>query len=94
MALALLLGAMCVFFAYYLGRSLSARRDGRATNAHVVRWGLRVAVTALGTAWGSKGPLPLIMLALAALSAGYGYYAGQRPRPPEEDLSRQMFPEE
>jgi hypothetical protein len=94
MLLRILFGALCVFFSYYLGRSLSARRDGRATNARVMRWGLRVAVTALGAAWASRGPWPLLMLALAALSAGYGYYAGQRPRPPEEDLSKQMFPKE
>jgi hypothetical protein len=92
--LSIVFGAMCGVFSYYLGRSLSARRDGRATNAQVMRWCLRVAVTGLGTAWASRGPLPLLILALAALSAGYGYYAGQRPRPPQEDLSKQMFPEE
>ena len=94
MPLRILLGALCVFFSYYLGRSLSARRDGRATNGQVMRWVLRVAVTGLGTAWGSLETMTLLLLALAAMSAGYGYYAGQRPRPPEEDLSKQMFPEE
>jgi hypothetical protein len=89
-----LMGGLCSFFSYYLGRSLSARKDGRATNSQVMRWGLRVAVTALGTAWGALDRLTLLLLALAALSAAYGYYAGQRPRPPEEDLSKQMFPGE
>ncbi len=89
-----LMAAMCVFFAYYLGNSLSARRDGRATKARVMRWGLRVTVTALGMAWGSLDVLTLLALALAALAAGYGYYAGQRPRKPEEDLSKVLFPEE
>ena len=92
--LRVLMAALCIFFAYYLGRSLSARRDGRATNAQVMRWGLRVTVTALGTAWGSLDVVTLLTLGLAALAAGYGYYAGQRPRKPEEDLSKVMFPEE
>lgn len=92
--LRVLMGALCVFFSYFLGRSLSARRDGRATNAQVMRWGLRVAVTALGTAWGGVERLVVLLLALAVLAAGYGYYAGQRPRPPEEDLARKMFPGE
>ena len=88
------MGALCVFFAYFLGYSLAAKRDGRTTNAHVTRWGLRVTVTALGAAWGGLDRLTLLMLGLAVLAAGYGYYAGQRPRPPEEDLSKLMFPEE
>ncbi len=94
MLLRLLMGALCLFFAYYMGRSLGARMDGRATNARVMRWGLRVAVTALGTAWGGLDVVTLLMLGLAALSAAYGYYASQRPRPPGEDLSKVLFPKE
>ena len=89
-----LMAAMCIFFAYHLGYSLSARRDGKTTNAHVMRWGLRVTVTALGTAWGGLDVRTLLALGLAVLAAGYGYYAGQRPSKPEEDLSHVMFPKE
>ncbi|MFB3777092.1 MAG: hypothetical protein ACE141_05750 [Bryobacteraceae bacterium] len=92
--LRVLMGGLCIFFSYFLGRSLSSRRDGRATNTQVMRWGLRVAVTAMGTAWGGLERLTVLLLALAILAAGYGYYAGQRPRPPEEDLARKMFPDE
>jgi hypothetical protein len=92
--LRVLMGALCISFAYFLGYSLGAGRDGRTTKAHVMRWGLRVTVTALGTAWGGLDVITLLMLGLAALSAGYGYYASQRPRPPDEDLSKVLFPKE
>jgi hypothetical protein len=94
MLLRLLMGGLCVFFAYYLGQSLALRGGGRTTNANAMRWGLRVTVTALGTAWGGLDLLTLLALGLAALAAGYGYYAGQRPRPPEEDLTKLLFPKD
>jgi hypothetical protein len=90
--LRLLLGALCVFFAYYLGRSLAARAEQRASNSQVMRWGLRVAVTALGAAWGGLDAVSAILLGLAALSAGLGVYAGHRPRRPAEDLTKVLFP--
>lgn len=92
MPLRLLLGAFCVFFAYYLGRSLAARAEGTAGNSRVLRWGLRVAVTALGTAWGGLDAVSAISLGLAALSAGLGTYAGHRPRRPPDELTDILFP--
>ncbi|HSW48706.1 MAG TPA: hypothetical protein VLH09_00960 [Bryobacteraceae bacterium] len=92
--LRVVMGGLCIFFAYFLGRSLSERRDGRATNTQVMRWVLRAGVTAMGTAWGGLERVAVLLLALAVLAAGYGFYAGQRPRPPEEDLTRKMFHEE
>jgi len=92
--LRLLLGGLCIFFAYYLGRSLSARVDGTASNAKVMRWALRVVVTALGAAWGGLDRLTLLLLGLAAASATLGFFAGQRPRKPGEDLAKKIFPED
>ena len=92
--LRLLLGGLCIFFSYYLGRALSARVDGRASNAQVMRWVLRVVVTALGTAWGGLDMLALLLLGLAAAFIALGFFVGQRPRKPGEDLSKQMFPED
>ncbi len=90
--LRMLLGASCVFFAYYLGRSLAARLAGTAPPSRVIRWGLRVAVTGFGAAWGGLDTLAMILLGSAALSAGLGFFLGHLPRPPGEDLTRVLFP--
>jgi hypothetical protein len=92
--LRLLLGGLCIFFAYYLGRSLSARVGGRVTNAQVIRWVLRVLVTGIGTVSAGFDALTLLLLGLAAASTGAGYFAGQRPRKPGEDLVNRMFPKD
>ncbi len=92
--LRILLGALCAFFAHYLGRSLAARSRARATNAQVMRWGLRVVVTGLGAAWGALDWITFLSLGLAASSGGFGFYLLWRPQPPEEDLTREMFPKE
>ena len=94
MLLRLLMAGLCVSFAYFLGQSLAMRRGGKTTNATAMRWGLRVTVTALGTALGGLDLLTLLALGLAALAAGYGYYASQRPRPPEEDVTKLLFPKD
>lgn len=90
--LRMLLGALCVFFAYYLGRSLAARLEGTAPPSRIIRWGLRVAVTGFGCAWGGLDKLAMILLGLAALSAGLGFFQGHHPRQPGEDLTRVLFP--
>jgi len=90
--LRILLGALCVFFAYYLGRSLAARFAGTAPPSRVIRWGLRVAVTGFGAAWGGLDKLAVIALGSAGLSAGLGFLLGHHPRPPDEDLTRVLFP--
>ena len=89
--LRIVLGALCVFFAHYLGRSLAARSRGRATNAQVMRWGLRVVVTGLGATWGALDWVTFLSLGLAASSGGLGFYLLWRPQPPKEDLTRVMF---
>ncbi len=90
----ILLGALCVFFAHYLGRSLAGRRRAWATNAAVMRWALRVLVTALGAAWGGLDWVTFLWLGLAVASGGAGFYLVWRPQPAREDLARKMFPKE
>jgi hypothetical protein len=92
MPLRVVVGALCVFFAYYFGRSIGARLEGRTTNGLLMRWVLRVTVTAFGAAWGGLDRLAVAVLCLAALSAGLGFYAQQRPTRHDDSESR-IFPE-
>ena len=90
----ILLGLLCAFFAYYLGRAVAGRIEARATNAQVMRWSLRVLATGLGAAWGGSIFLTLLLLGLVILSGGAGFYAAMQPHKTEEDLTKQMFPKE
>jgi hypothetical protein len=92
MPLRVVVGALCVFFAYYFGRSVGTRMEGRTTNGRVMRWVLRVTVTAFGAAWGGLDRLAIAMLCMAALSAGLGFYAQQRPTR-RDDPGSHIFPE-
>lgn len=87
------LGLLSVSFCYWLGRAVAAKVDGTGKNSAVVRWSLRVMVTALGTAWGGLDWVSITFLALAVLSLGAGFVAGQRPKKPAEDLTKVMFPD-
>jgi hypothetical protein len=88
----MLLGALCVFFAYYFGRSLGARWDGRTSIGRFMHWLLRVTVTAFGVVWSGLDQLAVWVLCLALLSAGLGLYVQQRPAKHDEPQSR-IFPE-
>lgn len=89
--LRILLGVFCVLFAYYFGRSIGARLEGRMSIGRLMHWLLRVTVTAFGVAWSGLDRLAVLMLSLAALSAGLGFYAQQRPARRDDPQSR-IFP--
>ncbi len=92
--LRLFLGALCVFFSYWLGRAISARMDGTGGNGPIVRWSLRAVVTALGAAWGGLDWISITSFGLAIVSLGAGVLSGQRPKKrPAEDLTKLMFPD-
>ncbi len=92
--LRILVAALCVFFSFYLGRALGARARGRVSNAQVMRWALRVAVTGLAAAWSGPDRLTFVALGLVLAAGGLGFYLLWRPQPPPEDLTRRMFPDE
>jgi hypothetical protein len=89
--LRVLLGALCIFFSYFFGRSLGARLEGRTSIGQFMHWLFRVFVTAFGVTWGGLDRLAVATLCLAALSAGLGFYAQQRPAPRDDPQSR-IFP--
>jgi hypothetical protein len=75
----LLLGLFAIFFAYYFGRVLEARLEGVAPAGRVVRWGLRLLLAVFGILYTGRDWLAVVLLALAGLAAGLGFYAGSRP---------------
>lgn len=90
-----LVGLFCVFFAHFFGRSVARRLRSQAKNSQVFAWGLRTTVTALAVLWRvGFDVLSIIVFALAALSAGIGFYGERQPKKEEEDLSQAMFPKE
>lgn len=92
--LRVLVGVLCVFFSFYLGRALAARARGLVTNAQLMRWALRVAVTGLAAGWAGIDRVTVAALALALATGGAGYYLVWRPQPPKEDLTKKMFPKD
>ncbi len=92
--LRILLGLLCAFFSFFLGRSLAARLHGWVKNSQLMRWVLRVAVTAIGAGWGGFDRIAFGSFGLAVLAAGLGFYSLWRPQPQPEDLARKMFPDE
>lgn len=74
-----LLGLFAVFFAYYFGRVLAAKWGGVAPTGRLVRWGGRLFVTVFGILYTGYDWLAAVLIGLAALSAGLGFYAQSRP---------------
>lgn len=94
MLLRVLLGALTILFAHYLGRSwLRVRRAGEP-KSRAITWTLRTVVTILGlTWWNGLDWVSILFLTLAAASCLAGLYLEKRPRE-EEHLEDLMFPKE
>ncbi|HWQ53789.1 MAG TPA: hypothetical protein VN442_08890 [Bryobacteraceae bacterium] len=88
------LGVLCVLFAHLLGRSAARVRRGERPG-RLYRWIVRTVLTGLGTAWrhGMDGVMIAVLVA-AVSAAALGAWLEARPKPPEEDLTHQIFPPE
>jgi len=87
---------LCVFFAFFLGRCLARRMVFHDHKAPANRWAFRMIVALVAVVW-SGGRLDLaavLTLAGVVVSSVAGYRLEQRPKPPQEDLSKVMFPKE
>ncbi len=87
-----LLGALCVFFAHFLGRSLVRVSQGKQKQSKAVGWGVRTLIT--GAAILFRHPLDavaVVVFLLAALATGLGAWDEYRPKREPEDLTKQIF---
>ena len=87
-----LLGALCVFFAHFLGRSLVRVIQGKQKQSRLVAWAVRTLIT--GAAILYRHPLDvvaIIVFVLALLSAAAGAWDEYRPKPEPEDLTKRIF---
>ena len=89
-----ILGALCVMFAHFLGRSAVRVYQGKMRQSRAVTWALRTAVTLLGVFW-RRGfdKISVIVMVLAAAALVLGAWDEWRPKD-EEDLSKALFPKE
>lgn len=74
-----LLGLFAIFFAYYFGRAVAAKWGGVGSTGRLARWGGRLFVTVFGILYPARDWLAALLIGLAALSAGLGFYAESRP---------------
>ncbi len=84
---------LCLFFAYSFGRAVVRVRRGER-GARAYGWGIRTAVTAAALAWRHALDLTVIgAWVLGGAAFALGVWVETRPRTPQEDLTRQIFPE-
>ena len=75
-----------------MGRAVERRFLRGDRKAALLTWLLRTAVTGAAVVWRSGfDRLAWIVLVLAVISAGLGFYAEWRPRQ-QDDLTKQIFP--
>jgi NhaP-type Na+/H+ or K+/H+ antiporter len=90
-----ILAIFCVFFAYNLGRCVTRRFVQKDHTAPLNRWAFRTVVAALGVLWSDGfGASGWLALASAGVAGVLGFYQERRPKRPEEDLSKVIFPKE
>ena len=89
-----LLGALCIFFSYLLGRSAVRAYRGQEPKSRAYGLAIRVLVTGAAMLW--RQPLATVAIvyyALAAVALGSSAWMEWRPRKPEEDLTKTIFPD-
>jgi hypothetical protein len=93
--LRIVVGLMCVGFAYLLGRSLALPQTRGRRGTGPASWGIRTALAGGAVLWGVGIDLLAIVVYLLAIGSGAaGYFLGKKPGEPEEDPTKQMFPDE
>lgn len=94
--LRIVLGLMCVGFAFCWGRSVGGgRHEPARRGTGTTSWAVRTGLTGLAMIWGA-GPDVYAMAswALAGISWGSGFFLARKPKEPEADLTKEMFPDD
>ena len=85
---------LALFFGYMLGRSAAGVYKGTLRKSKMYGWLIRLLLTILAISWRSGPDTVLILLVvLGGLAVAGGAWVEMRPRKPEEDLTKQIFPE-
>ena len=88
------LGILCVAFAHMAGRSAHSVARGDRKKGRLYAWILRSTLCGGALLFRhSLDGVVIAVLVLAAVAAGVGWWAEGRPKV-EEDLSRQIFPDQ
>jgi hypothetical protein len=84
-ALRILLGALALFFGYFLGRAATRLRVQEQPFAKAITWVLRTVVCLLGVLWGRGfDVISIAALILTAAAIAAGVYAELHPRRAEQ----------
>lgn len=90
-----ILGVLSLFCAYFLGRCVARWFVFQDHRAPLTRWGFRTAIAAVALVWAGGVDLSSVLaLAGTLLSGVMGFLRERRPKPPEENLSKVIFPKE
>ena len=88
-----LLGAISIFFAHFLGRTIVQVSKGKARRRPLYTWGLRYALSIGAVLYRGVDRLAMVVLALGVVLFALGWWDEWRPKH-EEDLPGKMFPED
>ena len=87
------LGALSIFFAHFLGRTIVKVAKGKERRRPLFTWALRFALTAAAVCYRAVDRLAIVVLLLDVLAFAVGWWDEWRPKH-EEDLTHTMFPDE
>ncbi len=91
--LRLVMGGLSAVFAHLFGRSVGLFSKGRERRRPLITWALRFTLTAAAVSYFGIDRLAIIVLVLDILLFALGWWDEWRPKH-QEDLTRQMFPDD
>jgi len=94
--LRIIVGLMCIGFAYFLGRSIARKGAPARRGTGTGSWALRTALAGMAVLWRSGlDPLAIGVYAAALVSGAAGFFRQRLPADSQdEDLAKKMFPDE
>lgn len=88
-----LLGALSVFFAHFLGRTIGKISRSKPARRPLFTWGIRFALTLGAVCYRAVDRLALITMFLDVIALAIGWWDEWRPKH-EEDLTQTIFPDD